>query len=148
MFNRSTEIAISAMSRLVEAREKGQGALTAAQVAQDRGIPKPFVAKVLTVLSQRGLVVGSPGRRGGYSLALPPEQISLRRIAECFERFDRPTPCPFGPGNCGGETKCPLHDRLSALQGELLGFLGETSLAVFIRGEAGAPGEAPGRPAR
>lgn len=137
MFNRSTEIAISAMSRLVEAAETGEGPQTAGQIAEARGVPRPFVAKVLTVLSQRGFVAGSPGRRGGYSLARPPAEITLLHIAECFERFDRPTPCPFGPGKCGGETKCPLHDRIAGIQGELHDFLAQTTLAVFL--QAGAP---------
>jgi len=136
MFNRSTEIAIAAMSRLAEAhgpetRTSEVELLTAEAIARDRNLPQPFLAKVLTVLSQRDLVRSVPGRGGGYALARPPEEITLYDIAVCFERFSRPTPCPFGPGHCGGKSPCPLHDKLYALREQFAAFLRQTPLGLF-----------------
>ncbi len=131
IFNRSTETALVAMSRLAEQVAADGPALTAAQIADDRNVSKHFVAKVLTVLSQRGLVQGNPGRRGGYALAFPPEEITLLDIARCFERLDRPSPCPLGPGRCGTGTKCPLHDGFSQIQHQIRTFLSGTTLDVF-----------------
>ena len=141
MFNKSTESAIAAMSLLAEAWcvDKGQR-LTATQVAERRGLRKPFVAKLLTILSQAGLVVGSPGPRGGYSLGRSPDGITLLDIAQCFEREHLILACPFGPDYCGnGEEKCPLHDEVVALRAQLDAFLERTTLAVFCK-----PGETDG----
>jgi Rrf2 family transcriptional regulator, iron-sulfur cluster assembly transcription factor len=131
ILNRSTETALVAMSRLAEQYAADGHPLTAAQIAEDRNVSKPFVAKVLTVLSQRGLVQGNPGRRGGYSLAVPPAEITLLDIARCFERLDRPSPCPLGPGRCGTGSNCPLHDGLSTIQNQIRSFLSGTALDVF-----------------
>ncbi len=131
IFNRSTETALVAMSRLAEQYAADGPPLTASQIADDRNVAKPFVAKVLTVLSQRGLVKGNPGRRGGYALAYPPEELTLLDIARCFERLNRPSPCPLGPGRCGTGSKCPLHDGFSTIQNQIRDFLSGTTLAVF-----------------
>ena len=65
MLNKSTEAAIAAMSRLAEVCDQGTP-LTAAQIASNRKLQKPFLAKLLTVLSQAGLIKGVPGPGGGY----------------------------------------------------------------------------------
>ena len=68
MLNRSSECAIAAMSLLAEIWGEDRERLTATQVAERRRLTKPFVAKVLTILSQVGLVKGAPGPHGGYCL--------------------------------------------------------------------------------
>jgi Rrf2 family protein len=91
------------------------------------------VAKVLTILSQAGLVTGAPGPRGGYSLAKPPEQIRLLDVADCFERTDKTLTCPFGPTYCGSGNPCPLHHQIVALVNQFQRFLEENTLAVFTK---------------
>jgi Rrf2 family protein len=131
MLNKSTEAAIAALSRLAEVHGQEGPGLTAAEIAGARNLSRPFVAKVLTILSGRGLVRGSPGRRGGYVLTRPPAEITLLDIAACFERLDRPTPCPFGPGHCGRREPCPLHERFATLATGMRAILSDTTLAVF-----------------
>lgn len=136
MFNRYTEIAITAMSQLAEAHGQHGGSMTAAQIAQGRPYSSAFIAKVLTVLSQKGLVTGTSGRRGGYALARPPETISLLDISRCFQRQDRSPLCPFGKGDCDPTTRCPLHEGLTALWQHQEGFLSGTHLGLFCRASA------------
>jgi Rrf2 family protein len=132
MLNKSTEAAIAAMSRLAQAQCQGEPPLTATQIAEARNLQRPFVAKLLTVLSQQGLIRGTPGPNGGYRLARERSEISLLQIAQCFERPEHPLQCPFGPGYCGGEgPHCPLHDDLKRLQDDRDAFLRDTTLAVF-----------------
>lgn len=132
MYNRSTQIAITAMSRLAEAHLADAPALTAAQIAEGTPYSRPFIAKVLTTLSQHGLVQGTSGRRGGYTLARPPAEISLLDIARCFERRDRATLCPFSKGVCQRTAPCPLHAGLTEIWQHQQRFLAETHLDVFL----------------
>jgi Rrf2 family protein len=132
MLTKSTEAAIAAMSRLAQSHCGSEPPLTASQIAQDRNLQRPFVAKLLTTLSQQGLIKGTPGPHGGYRLAREPSKISLLDIARCFERAEYPLQCPFGPQYCGGDgPHCPMHDDLSRLREERDRFLSETTLAVF-----------------
>ena len=110
MYGKQTETAIAAMSRLAEVWDDGKVRMSATEIADSRGLQRPFVAKILTVLSQAGLVTGSPGPGGGYALATAPTKINLHQVFRLFEREDRSDDCPFGGGVCGAGEPCPLHD--------------------------------------
>jgi Rrf2 family protein len=114
MYGRQTEYAIAVMSRLAEVYDGGETRLPAADVADSRGLQKPFVAKILSQLSQAGLVIGSRGPGGGSALARDPKTIKLYDVFKLFERIDSDDTCPFGGGRCGVGQPCPLHDNLVA----------------------------------
>lgn len=134
-YGKTTQSAISAMSRLAEVHDDGKTLLSSGDIAKARGLPKPLVAKLLTILSQAGLVTGSPGPGGGYTLARPPREISLYDVATLFERHDEKWMCPMGP-QCRGEgDPCPLHAPLTAMDARTVGFLRKTNFNVFKRRE-------------
>jgi len=130
-YGKTASNAIAAMSYLAERHGDDGPRASSAAIAENRSISKPLVAKVLTILSQAGLVGGSPGPGGGYFLAKPPEQIHLIEIVRLFEKTDTESRCPFGPHWCGHEEPCPLHDQLISLNEVGRRFLEETTLAVF-----------------
>lgn len=131
-YGKSTQNAIAAMSRLAEAYARGLR-LSSREVAEARDMPQTLAAKLLTQLSQVGLVSGAPGPGGGYALAKPPQQVSLYDVAAVFERIDEKTACPFGRNWCGAGEKCPLHDKFAALDLEFESFLRSTTLDVFCK---------------
>jgi Rrf2 family protein len=131
MYGKQTERAIAAMSRLAEVWDGGRTRLSSIDIAENRSLPKPMVAKLLTTLSQGGLVTGSPGPGGGYALARPPAEITFRQVYELFERDDTSHVCPFGGGVCGAANPCAMHDRLLQVQSNVARFLNETSFEQF-----------------
>jgi len=131
MYGKQTERAIGAMSRLAEVWDGGKTRLSAFEIADQRGLPRPMVAKILTSLSQANLVSGSPGPGGGYCLARPPAQISLREVYELFEREDRSNTCPFGGGVCGVGEPCAMHDQLVRMQASIRDFLKSNTFETF-----------------
>lgn len=133
MYGKQTETAIGALSRLAEVYDGGKTRLSASEIARDRNLQGPFVAKLMTVLSQAGLVDGTPGPGGGYSLAKPPEKIPLYDVYQLFEREDTSNLCPFGGGICGVGTPCAIHDKLVHVQLALSDLLTNTSLEEFRR---------------
>jgi Rrf2 family protein len=60
-------------------------ALPASALAEFHGVPAPYLAKALQALSGAGIVESQSGRRGGYRLARPAEQISLLDVVEAIE---------------------------------------------------------------
>lgn len=131
MYGKQTETAIAAMSRLAEVWDDGRTRLSAADIADQRGLPRAMVAKILSALSQAGLVSGSPGPGGGYALSRAPHLLRLREAYDLFERADVSNNCPFGGGVCGVGDPCAMHDRLRSMQGAIQRLLEETTFEIF-----------------
>jgi len=131
-FGKTAQTAISALSLLAEVYDGGKTKLSSPEIAQRRGLPRPIVAKVLTVVSSLGLVDGTRGPGGGYWLKKPPGEITLLDIVQEFERSDARFLCPFGPTWCGNREPCPLHEPMTKLDNNWSDYLRTTTLAVFV----------------
>lgn len=132
MYGKQTERAIAAMSRLAEVWDGGVTRLSASDIASNRALPGPMVAKLLTALSQHGLVRGAPGPTGGYCLARDPREITLEQVYNIFERTDTSPLCPFGGGVCGIGDPCAMHDRLVSMQDSVRDLLRNTTFQIFL----------------
>ena len=131
VYGKATETAIAAMSRLAEVWDGGVTRLSASELAEARKLQKPFVGKVLTTLSQAGLVNGARGPGGGYALARHPKDIRIYDVFVLFERENDSLRCPFGGGICGVGENCPLHDKLVGVQEAISVVLHETTFDTF-----------------
>ena len=131
MYGKQTEYAIAAMSRLAEVYDGGKTRLSAADIADARGLQRPSVAKVLAVLSQAGLVTGSRGPGGGSALARDPKSIKLYDVFKLFERETDSDACPLGGRICRLAQPCPIHDKLVAVQRAMDRLLHQTTFDEF-----------------
>ncbi len=69
---------------------------SASSMSERTALPVSTVAKLLKALSRSKLLVGSRGAHGGYSLAKPPEQITVAQILEAIEG-------PIGLTDCNND---------------------------------------------
>lgn len=67
------------------AQAYGNGPVPLSQLAEEEGIPLPFLEQLMQVLRRKGLVTSVRGVRGGYSLAKGPGQISVGDILTAVE---------------------------------------------------------------
>lgn len=133
---KTAQNAIAAISRLAELYLDTARVASSREIAEHRNLPVPVVAKILTELSRGGLITGSPGPSGGYRLAKPPAEITLKDVTELFER-DTGSFCPYGPGWCGNHEPCPLHSTILAMRADFKRHLENTTLAVFQKPRKG-----------
>ncbi len=106
------DYAVRAMLAL--ASHNGDGWLSAPRIAERMSIPVRFLPHVLTDLSRAGLVIGHPGRTGGYRLANPATEINLLQIVEAVEGDGEPARCVLRGGPCGMDGRCAVHDSFAA----------------------------------
>lgn len=132
-YGKTAQTAIAAVSRLAEVYDPAMRVkLNSADIAEKRRLPQPVVAKVLTILSQAGIVSGSPGPGGGYWLARRPTEISLYDVVNLFERLDDNVSCPFGPQYCGTGPHCPMHFDMLRIMDQVATFLKSTTFERFV----------------
>lgn len=98
-----TDYATVLMVRL--AREPAR-CFSAAQLADELGLPQPTVAKLLKRLLQAQLLASVRGVAGGYSLAHAPRAISVADVVSAIEGPVALTECTRGAGNCSLERNC------------------------------------------
>lgn len=138
-YGKVAQAAICATSMLAEHYDaKSPKRFNSADIAKSRKLSQAIVAKVLTILSQSGVVHGAPGPGGGYTLARPPEQITLLDIVSPFERLEPSISCPYGEGWCGVGAHCPLHKQLDKFRVDVTKFLKSTTLKGFQASRASA----------
>lgn len=131
-YGKVAQAAIASMSLLAEHYASSGGRRwNSREIAAQRKLSQAIVGKVLTTLSQMGLVHGAPGPGGGYALARPPEQITLHDVVAPFDRLESTLICPFGEGWCGHGPQCPLHEQLDRIRQQITTFLQQTTLARF-----------------
>jgi Rrf2 family protein len=98
--SQTTGYAIEALACLAR---QGDGSMLIREIADQTGIPLPYLAKVIHKLGEAGLVESKRGHKGGVKLAESPDTVSLLRISSAVEG-NRPinseiTDIPSGSGN-------------------------------------------------
>lgn len=126
MVSKTTRYAFRVLVALSGSR--GNGAVGSRGLAEDLGIPGPYLGKILSALSRDGIVESSRGRRGGYRLKRRPEAVSLKTVLRLFEPEALDRVCIVGNPDCPGAS-CPRHEEWQAAHTRFLDMMEETSIA-------------------
>ena len=111
------------------ARHCGGARVSAAQLAEETGLPSATVQKLVSKLSAAGLLRSSRGAGGGLKLARPAAAISLADIVEAVEGPIALTACvEQGRHDCGMEGTCAVRPHWPLVNDALRGALAEVPL--------------------
>jgi Rrf2 family protein len=135
------EYGLRCLLRLATAGEGGS--LTIPEVAAAEGLSVPYVAKLLSVLRQAGVIESERGRSGGYRLAKPPSEIGLGSLLLVLGEplFDEPSYCERHAGtaangaNCVHQGACSLRALWHTLEQWMRGSLDQITLADLLQRE-------------
>jgi Rrf2 family protein len=75
------------------ARRYEGGPVLIATLAREERMPRKFLEAILLQLKTAGLLDSKKGRQGGYSLRVPPEQVTLGTIVRLIDGPLAPLPC-------------------------------------------------------
>jgi Rrf2 family protein len=89
--SKRTQYSLRALYAL--ARNHGRGPTLITQLAHDELIPKKFLEQILLSLKSTGLVSSKKGKGGGYTLVMPPDQITVGSVIRMVEGPLAPLPC-------------------------------------------------------
>ena len=117
-------------------RHCGTARISAADLAQETGLPLPTVQKLVSTLSKAGLLKSMRGAGGGLKLARPAAAISLAEIVEAVEGPIALTACiEAGRHDCSLEANCSVRPHWSVVNAALRGALAEVPLTRLARTE-------------
>ena len=102
--SRLTDYGIVLLAHL--AATPGSGVRNARELAQESGLPRPAVSKILKILTREGFLHSLRGTRGGYALARPASEIPVAAVIDALEGPIALTECSAHPGACERELRC------------------------------------------
>lgn len=105
------EYGVHFSAMLARAAQDGRAVLGAAEVAREQGIDVQYAQQIFQRLRKGGVVESVRGPQGGYRLARPAEQITLRDILIAAEGDTFEVICevkPLGDARCCPSGNCAL----------------------------------------
>lgn len=126
MLSPSTGYAASALGRVAAA---GGASVLIKLIAEDCGIPGPYLAKIIHTLGRKGIVLTQRGVGGGVTLAKPAAELTLLEIAIALDDPIVMSRCMLGTAECSDERACPAHRFWTEHREREISFLRNTSVA-------------------
>jgi len=114
----------------------GKGILLLKDIAEKEKISEKYLGQIIIPLRTGGLVNSVRGAKGGYSLARPPAEITVKEITEILEGDICLTDCLKDITSCDRITECATRkvwERLTAAVSDVLGSITLAALAEDAR---------------
>jgi Rrf2 family transcriptional regulator, iron-sulfur cluster assembly transcription factor len=109
MLSRTVGYAVRAV--IVLARH-GNAPVSADTIAAIVGAPRNYLSKTLTVLARRGIVTGTRGPGGGFSLAISPDVLTVADVVDAFsDTVASGARCLIRDAACDPAHPCAAHRR-------------------------------------
>ena len=104
------------------------------EIAEQQAVPKKFLELILLDLKRHGLVHSYRGKKGGYLLAKPPENIFFGQVIRIIDGPLAQLPCASRTAyrrcdDCKDETTCEIRRVLLQVRDSTARILDNTSLA-------------------
>jgi len=98
------------------------------EIGHAQDIPESFLAKILQSLVHAGLAESRRGARGGFALARPARDISLRAVIEAVDGPIALNTCVLFADDCERSTRCSIHESWVEAQERMMSVLDSVSL--------------------
>ncbi|MEW6236031.1 MAG: Rrf2 family transcriptional regulator [Candidatus Omnitrophota bacterium] len=98
-------------------------------IANETGIARPYLSKILYGLARAGLIVSKRGYKGGLTLARPAIEISILDVSNAVDGDEWWKKCLLGLPQCSDERPCPIHDFWAAIRPKIVAKFQSFSLA-------------------
>lgn len=130
--SQSVGYAIQALASLETHREAPR---LIREIADDSGVPAPYLTKLLQKLSDADLVTSKRGYKGGVMLNRPASTITLLEISEAIDGRKWLRRCLLGLKECKDARACPTHEFWKRARQDIEEGLRRTSLADVVNFE-------------
>lgn len=104
-------------------------------IADAEGVPESYLAKILQSLAKEGIVHSHRGAKGGFSLARPACEITLRQVVEAIEGPVALCRCLAPWDDCERKGHCAMRPVMARVQQGLIEALEHTTLQELADNE-------------
>ncbi len=130
LITRNTDYAIRALCCITEQKKD---IISVDQMVQYLEMPRSFLRKILQILNREGLLNSCKGKGGGFTLAIPPEKISLIDLMKIFQGPIKLNECKFKKSDCPYIKTCLLKEKIDKIEEEVILKLKAITIASIIK---------------
>ena len=130
LITRNTDYGIRALSFI--AKEKGER-VSVPELVKALKIPRPFLRKILQLLTKSGFVRSYKGIGGGFSLAKAPGKIHIVEVAETFQGPMNLNECFLKKIACPNRKMCYLKKKIDKIEKNVMSELRAITIGELIK---------------
>ncbi len=130
MHSLTSDYAVRAI--LLLARRGTARAMRVDEISRETGAPRNYLAKTLNTLAKSQILTSARGPLGGFSLRVPPAELTLARITDCFDAPHAQRQCMLGSAPCNPDAPCDAHERWTEIQRRRRAPLTSTTVAELV----------------
>jgi Rrf2 family protein len=105
---------------------------TVREIADENDISYDLLAKIMQDLKRDGVICSYQGLRGGYTLMLAPQEISVTRVIDALENENSITECTSESECCSREAICTIKGPMHKLQETMEQVLNSVTIAQLL----------------
>ncbi len=131
--SKSTEYALFALKYL--ANNSNGNSISTKEISDSMNIPYNLLAKIMQKLVRHKIIKSQYGKTGGYSINVPPKNLSLKDIINAVDQKLQITDCMYEgatENDCMRLNKCEIRNPLHKIQNKLINVLHSTNLEELI----------------
>jgi Rrf2 family protein len=130
--SRKSDYALRAVIFLARLSPERYGRVS--EIAKARNIPQAFLAQILPLLANRGVVRSQQGAQGGYALARKPSEVTFLEVIEAVEGPLRLNKCTGEQHeDCSLQESCEMHAVWNRAQKQTVDFLHNVTMADMLK---------------
>ena len=129
IIKKETDYAIRALYFI---NSKG-GMASSSDIYNEIDLPRPFIRKILQMLTKSGILKSYKGKGGGFELKIPFKDITLYMIEEIFAPKMRRGECPFKSRICSNFSRCYLKLKIYEIEKRFIEDLSKIKLIDLWR---------------
>jgi len=130
MITRDTDYAIRALGCIAGS---DKSAFSVRDLTKQLGIPRPFLRKLLQVLTKKGFLKSYKGKGGGFVLVKDPKKITVFDLVQIFQGPFQLSEHIIKKEVCPNIKTCKLKRHLDKIEKHVIKQLKEFSISDFLK---------------
>lgn len=110
----------------------GKGVIILKDIARKQNISEKYLSKIVLQLKGAGIINSARGAKGGYILAISPENINLNKVVEVLEGTPLIMDCINNKVNCNLKFDCPTFELWKGLLDVINQYLNSKTLKDLV----------------
>lgn len=129
LITRNTDYAMRALCYMTSQKKDS---VSATELVEALAIPRPFLRKILQILTAEGMLDSCRGQGGGFALSRSPEKIFITDLIRIFQNSIQLNECVFKKKLCPNRVTCMLKKEIDQIEKSVTGRLSQISIASLV----------------